>query len=74
MSSALWIAIVARSASAASSAPSWSPNRAGSGENTASVPRTTASPMSGANAIDRMPAASKKARFAAPSSNRGSSA
>ncbi len=67
ISSALWIAIVARSASAPSRATSASPNRPGSAANTDSVPSTAASPTSGAKATDRMPAASRNAR-PAPSS------
>ena len=43
-------------------------------ENTASVPSTTASPISGANAIDRMPARSKNSRCGAPSGKRSSAA
>ena len=72
ISSALWIAIVARSASAASMDASSSPKWPTSGAKTASVPSTTASPTSGANAIERMPASSKKSRLmAGPSANCG---
>ena len=74
MSSALWIAIVARSASAASVDASSLPKWPTSGAWTASVPSTTASPTSGANAIERMPCSSKKALMAGPSANRGSAA
>ena len=74
ISSALWMAIVARSARAARSAPSCSLNRPTSAENTASVPSTTASPISGANAIDRMPTRSKNSRCGAPSGKRSSAA
>ena len=74
MSSALWIAMVARSASAASVDASSSPNRPTSGAWTASVPSTTASPMSGANAIDRMSCSAKNDAMAGPSANRGSAA
>ena len=74
ISSALWIAIVARSASAARVAAWSGPNRPGSPANTASVPRTVASPMSGANAIEQTPASAKKSAFSAPSANRGSAA
>ena len=66
--------MVARSARAARSAASASPKRPISLENTASVPRTTASPMSGAKAIDRIPARSKKSRCGAPSGKRSSAA
>ena len=55
ISSALWIAIVARSASAARVAAWSGPKRPGSPANTASVPSTVASPMSGANAIEQTP-------------------
>ena len=72
ISSALWMAIVARSASAASSSPSRSPKRPISPEKTASVPRTTASPTIGAKAIERMPMRSKKSRWSAPSGKRAS--
>ena len=64
ISSALWMAIVARSARAASErAVLLAEPARPRAENTASVPSTTASPMSGANAIDRMPARSKNSRL-----------
>ena len=75
ISSALWMAMVARSASAASRArPPGRRTARRSLENTASVPRTTASPISGAKAIDRIPARSKKSRLGAPSGNASSAA
>ena len=74
ISSALWIAIVARSASAASVDASSGPKRPTSGAKTASVPSTVASPMSGANAIERMPRSAKNDAMAGPSANRSSAA